>query len=220
VRAAAVVALAFVLAAAPGARADDHDDDDDKPEVQRMHIVERGTVLTVSANITKLFDSSAYQALSSGFATTVQLRIWVYPKDSTQVVAYTPVVRSVVYDMWDEIYTVQLSADEKPIRVKSPAEALKLISTIVDVPIADVADLPYGDAATNVFYIALRADLNPVDKRTLAEVRRWLSQSGGGGLDRGSTFFGSFVSVFVNPKIAEADRVLRALSQPFFRQKP
>jgi len=51
-------------------------------------------------------------------------------------------------------------------------------------------------------------------------VRRWLSQGTGGGLDRGGAFFGSFVSVFVNPKIAEADRVLRLRSQPFYRPKP
>jgi hypothetical protein len=51
-------------------------------------------------------------------------------------------------------------------------------------------------------------------------VRRWLSQGTGGGLDRGGVFFGSFVSVFVNPKIADADRVLRIRSQPFYRPKP
>ncbi|HTR56158.1 MAG TPA: DUF4390 domain-containing protein [Kofleriaceae bacterium] len=214
----AALAIAIV-AAAPNARADD--DNDDRPELQHMKIVERGNVLTVSAKITKLFDSAAFQALSSGFVTTVQLRIWVYAQGSTDVVAYTPVVRSVVYDMWDEIYTVRLADDQKPIKVRSPAEALKLITTIEDLPIADVADIPYGDPSTNVFYVAMRADLNPVDKKTLAEVRRWLSQSNGGGLDRGGTFFGSFVSVFVNPKIAEADRPpLRLLSQPFFRTKP
>ena len=66
----------------------------------------------------------------------------------------------------------------------------------------------------------MRIDLNPVSPETLTEVRRWLSQGTGGGLDRGGVFFGSFVSVFVNPKIAEADRVLRIRSQPFFRPKP
>jgi len=215
VRAWAWAALAIaVVVAAPSARADD------TPELQRMKIVERGNVLTVSAKITKLFDSNAYQALSSGFVTTVQLRIWVYPQGSTDVVAYTPIVRSIVYDMWDEIYTVKLSEGEKPIKVKSPAEALKLITTIEDLPIADVIDIPFGDPTQNVFYVALRADLNPVDKKTLTEVRRWLSQSNGGGLDRGGTFFGSFVSVFVNPKIAEEDSVLRVISQPFFRTRP
>jgi hypothetical protein len=67
-----------------------------------------------------------------------------------------------------------------------------------------------------VYYIRIIAQLNPVEKETLTQVRRWLSQGNGGGLDRGGAFFGSFVSVFVNPKIAEADRVLRVRSQPFY----
>jgi hypothetical protein len=62
--------------------------------------------------------------------------------------------------------------------------------------------------------------LNPVDKKTLAEVQRWLSQGTGGGLDRGGVFFGSFVSVFVHPKIADADAVVELRSQPFYRPKP
>ena len=80
---------------------------------------------------------------------------------------------------------------------------------------AKLADIPYDD----IYYLALRADLNPVSKETLTEVRRWLSQSSGG-IDRGGVFFGSFVSAFVNPKIAPADRVLRVRSQPFYRPKP
>jgi hypothetical protein len=83
------------------------------------------------------------------------------------------------------------------------------------VPIAQLADLPYED----LFYLAVRADLNPVSQETMTEVRRWLSQSTGG-LDRGGLFFGSFVSVFENPKIADADRVLRVRSQPFYRATP
>jgi hypothetical protein len=59
-----------------------------------------------------------------------------------------------------------------------------------------------------------------VSQETLAEVRRWLSNGSGGGLDRGGAFFGSFVSVFVNLKVPEADRVLRIRSQPFYRPEP
>jgi hypothetical protein len=71
-----------------------------------------------------------------------------------------------------------------------------------------------------VFVLKMVVELNPVSKETLAEVRRWLSQGNGGGLDRGGAFFGSFVSVFYNPKIADADRVLRIRSQPFYRPAP
>src|SRR5262249_58019727 len=100
--------------------------------------------------------------------------------------------------------------------VKYPADTLKLLTTIDALPVAKLTDLPYGDT----FELAIRVDLNPVSKETLAEVRRWLSQGTAGGVDRGGAFFGSFVSVFVNPKIAEADRVIRLRSQPFFRPKP
>lgn len=181
-----------------------------------MRFVERGDDLTVTASITKLFDSAAYAALGSGFLTTVEVQIWVYPKDSEKPVAYTLLKRSVVYDMWDEIYTVKPCDSCKAVKVKSPAEALKLLATLEDEPVAKLTDIPFED----IYYLAIRADLNPVSKETMAEVRRWLSQGQGGGLDRGSVFFGNFVSVFVNPKIAEADRVLRVRSQPFFRPAP
>jgi hypothetical protein len=71
-----------------------------------------------------------------------------------------------------------------------------------------------------VFVLGMVVELNPVSQQTLAEVRRWLSLGTGGGLDHGGSFFGSFVSVFVNPKLPAADRVFRLRSQPFFRPKP
>ena len=203
--------LAVLLVAAP-ARADD-----EPPEYQRMRLVERGEDLTVTATITKLFDSSAFNALSSGFLTTVEIQLWVYPRESTEPIAYSRIKRSVVYDMWDEIFTVKTCDTCKPVKVKSPAEALKLLASLDDEPVAKLADIPTGD--DSVYYLAIRADLNPVSKETMAEVRRWLSQGTGGGLDRGSVFFGNFVSVFVNPKIADADRVLRVRSQPFYRPR-
>lgn len=209
------VCAALALAAPRAAAADD---DDDTPELVRMRFVERGNDLTVSTKLTKLFDSAAYGALRSGFTSTVVIRIWVYPKGSTTPVAFQLVQRQVVYDVWDEIYQLRLDepGGRKLVKEKRQADALKRLSSIDDLPIARLADLPYDQ----VFLLAMQVELNPVSKETLAEVRRWLSQGTGGGLDRGGAFFGSFVSVFVNPKIAEADRVLRLRSQPFFRPRP
>lgn len=209
-RATALLAFVGMILAAQVARADD-----DRSELQRMRFVEHGDSLTLSASIAKLFDSAAYEALGSGFASTVEIQIWVYPKDASEPISYLKLVRSVTYDMWDEQFTVRLEGPRKPIVVATKADALKLLTTIDDLPVAQLADMPVED----IFVLAMRVDLNPVDKKTLTEVRRWLSQGNGGGLDRGGTFFGSFVSVFVNPKIAEADRTLLVHSQPFFRPK-
>lgn len=184
--------------------------------VERMRFIERGTSLTVTTRINKLFDTSAYNALKSGFVTTVVVQTWVYPKSSTDPIAWTRDRRTVVYDLWDEVYTVRLCEKCKPARVKYQSEAFKLLTEITDLPVAQLADIPYED----IYFLALRVDLNPVSAETLTEVRRWLSQGTGGRLDRGGVFFGSFVSVFVNPKIADADHVLRLRSQPFYRPKP
>lgn len=188
--------------------------DDEKPEQQRMRFVERGNALTVSAPaLTKLFDTTAYDALDDGPASTVVIRIWVYPQGSTQPVAYQLYQRSVSYEPWDEIF--YLNVDGKRSKEKRKADALKRLTAIDDIFAAYLSQLPHEQ----VFLLAMQVELNPVSKETLAEVRRWLSQGNGGGLDRGGAFFGSFVSVFVNPKIPEADRVLRIQSQPFFRPR-
>ena len=191
---------------------------DDKPEVHKFRFIERGQSLTITANPTplaKLFDSAAYEALDSGFTSTVVIRIWIYPKDSTDPVAFVLLQRQVLYNLWDEVFELRIDG-KAPIKEKRQSEALKKLTALDDLPVARLANLPYEQ----VFLLAMQVELNPVSKETLAEVRRWLSQGTGGGLDRGGAFFGSFVSVFVNPKIPEADRVLRVRSQPFFRPKP
>jgi hypothetical protein len=216
VRAALAVAAA-VLALATAASADD-----DKPEIQRMRFVENGDELQVSTlppgGIGKLFDTAAYEALSTGIPSTVVIRIQIAPQDSDAPVAEQLIQRSVVYDVWDEIYTLRLDqpGGRKTIKVKYRAEALKWLTAIEDLPIARLGVLPIDQ----VFVLKMVVELNPVSKGTLAEIRRWLSQGNGGGLDRGGAFFGSFVSVFYNPKIADADRVLRIRSQPFYRPTP
>jgi hypothetical protein len=209
-RGAVLAVIAVALAAGP-ARADD-----ERPSIVRMRFVESGPDLTVTTSIGRLFDSGAYEVLDSGFPATVVVRLWVYRKDSTEPVAFELLQRRIVYDLWDEVYQVRLDGPggRRTVKVKFRAEALKLVTSLDAVPIAALRDLPTGE----LFELAVVAELNPVSAETLAEVRRWLSQGVGGGLDRGGSFFGSFVSVFVNPKLAEADRVLRLRSQPFFRR--
>lgn len=192
--------------------------EDDKPEVHMFRFIERGPNLTITANPTplaKLFDSAAYDALDSGFTSTVVIRIWIYPKGSTDPAAYVLLQRQVVYNVWDEVFEMKIDG-RAPIKEKRQSEALKKLTSLEDIPVARLSNLPYDQ----VYLLAMVVELNPISKETLAEVRRWLSQGTSGGLDRGGAFFGSFVSVFVNPKIPEADRVLRVRSKPFYRAKP
>lgn len=193
--------------------------DDEKPIQHDLRFIERDEVLTIASlpnkgsPLAKLFDIAAYNALASGFTSTVVIRIWVYPKDSTDPVAFVLYERKALYNLWDEVYELKL--DGRIVKEKRQADALKHLTSIEDLPVARLSMLPVGQE----FLLAIQVELNPVSKETLAEVRRWLGQGNGGGLDRGGAFFGSFVSVFVNPKIPDADRVLRVRSQPFYRPK-
>ncbi len=210
-RAAALVAL-IVLVGAASSHAER------RPLLRTMRFAERGTTLYVTTEVTDLFDKASYDRLEDGLASTVVIRLWVYPSGKKTPVAFQLLHREVVYDLWGEIYEVALTgpAGRRLYRVKYKAEALKLVTGLDQVAIAEVGAIPYEKH----FELAIVAELNPVSAETMAEVRRWLSDGTGGGLDRGGSFFGSFVSVFVNLKVPDADRVLRLVSQPFFRKRP
>jgi hypothetical protein len=215
-RRAAILGGASLVVAGRVARADD--DDDDEVKFQKMRFIERGDVLTVTTSVSKLFDTEAYAELTTGFTSTVVVRMYVYPKDSQEPISFVLLERKALFNVWDEEFEIRISQPgTKPavVKEKRQSDALKLLTNIEDVPIAQLADLPLEQQ----FLLAMQVELNPVSKETLAEVRRWLTQGTGGGIDRGGAFFGSFVSVFVNPKIPEADRTLRLQSQPFYRPR-
>lgn len=201
-RAALVVLLALTALAGPAAA-------QGGVERQKMDFTERGTTLYLTTSLTRLFDARAYERLENGLAATVVIRIWVYPEGKAKELGFVLLHRRCIYDLWEEIYQCALTGPDgrRTYKVKFKAAALNLLAALDQVPISDVRKGPVVVAAI--------AELNPVSKETMAEVRRWLSQGSGGGLDRGGSFFGSFVSVFVNLKIPEADRVLRVRSQPY-----
>ncbi len=89
---------------------------------------------------------------------------------------------------------------------------------LVDFPVADATRLrPDGR-----YVLAVRGDLNPISEDLLVEVRRWLVQPSRGQrrLGAGDSFFGSFVSIFVNPRIEDSERQVRFVSQPFALPPP
>jgi hypothetical protein len=163
-----------------------------------MHVAPHGDELRLSTTITKLFDAGAYQALSSGWTTTIHVHVVVARADTNDPIEVHRIVRAAHYDPWDERYIFEDGGTAHVVRTK--ADTLRLLTTLDDVPIARLADLPAGQLT-----IAVVAELNPVSEHARAEVAGWLS---------GSTF-GRLVSMFVEAGPDAADRVLRAQSVPF-----
>jgi len=198
-----ILIVIVVLALAARARADD-----DAPQIQHMQLAETGAYLTLSTEklggLGKLFDPAAYEALATGIKKTVLIKLQITPQGSDQPIAEQVIQIQALYDVWNENYKVQIDSlgGSTKLVAKSHSDALVAVTELHDIPIARLSQIP----TEQVFVLEI-----------LAEVRRWLSQGNGGGLDRGGALFGSFVSVFYNPKLARADRVLRLQSQPFYR---
>lgn len=188
------------------------------PDYKKMRFVERGKNLAVYASFTELFDKEAYEALSSGFPTTVVTKLYLYRKKQELPVVVHVLSTRVVYDLWDEIYLLRVDSPggRQNLRIRSRIDVLERLTSFKNYPIANLASIEIGPH----YFVALEVELNPVDEERLAEMRRWLTKpTSETRLDSSSSFFGSFVSVFVNPKMQKADRILRLRSQPFYRKK-
>ena len=187
---------------------------DESTRVQKMEFSEAGGLLRVTTAVNVL-DESDYLQLDEGLPSTVMIRVSMSPTGKQRVVAAAVIRRQIVYDLWDEVYTIVSvgPSGRRTVQVRRKPEALTAL-TGVDVALTSVDALDPGTRYT----VTVEGVLNPVSAANLAEVRRWLSEGSGGGLDRGGSFFGSFVSVFVNPKLPAAERVLRLTSQPYIRR--
>lgn len=183
-----------------------------------MRFVERGRNLTVHASFTDLLDPEDYAALSSGVPTRIVLHILVYQKGTNVPVAMHAVQKRVVYDLWDEVYVVEVvdPSGKREMRIDNRVELLRELTQLEKYPVAKLDRIDAGPH----YVLAIVAQLNPVEEERMAEMRRWLTQSSSESkLDSSSSFFGTFVSVFANPKLEKAARVVKLRSQPFYRVK-
>jgi hypothetical protein len=209
----ATVALALTLALATAAprpaRADD-------PPIKRMAFAEKSGRLVVSTVFTELFDERAYKKLATGVPSIVVVRAFVYRKGQSAPVSFALATFYVVYNLWDAAYEVRV-VDARGItdrRFESRAEALRAVTEVVELPLTGLERIPIGVH----HHLDLVIELNPLSHEALAEMRRWLTRPAGSpGLEGDSSFFGTVVSVFANPRLQPADRALKQRSQPFYR---
>ena len=178
----------------------------------------RDRILLVSVGLQDLFSPAARDRLTSGFATRVLVRIQLSRQNTQEAVAIAFQRIEIVYDIWDERFRVRTThggGSDKAFEVKTLDEAFLAAATLINFPIKLTEPLAPGERYT----LAFRGDLNPLSPELMGEVRRWLRQPAGAqprpGAGRGDSFFGTFVTVFVNPQIEDSERQLRFQSQPF-----
>jgi hypothetical protein len=174
------------------------------------------THLAVSVGLGDLFDADDRDRLTSGFATRVLVRVALQEEGVAEPVAIAFQRAEIVYDIWDERFRLRITRGAGPdlrLEARTPDEAIARAAAVWQLPVVERARLRPG--ATYV--LTFRGDLNPISEELLADVRRWLVQPARGErrVGTGDSFFGSFVSIFVNPRVEDSERQLRFVSQRF-----
>lgn len=187
-----------------------------EPETRRAGIGRKNGQLVVSVGLRDVISHADAQRLTSGFATRVLIRVALVRAGARpEQVAIASRFSEIVYDLWDEKFHVRRTdtgAQPLVLEVGTADEAIRHATSVVGFPVASLFRIDAG--AT--YFLKLQADLNPLSEQRVAEVRKWLSRPAAQGrLAPGDSFFGSFVSFFVNPRVEESERRLRVVSQKF-----
>ena len=186
------------------------------PTVRTVGVARKADKLMVSVGLQDLFGPRDVERLLSGFSTRVLLRVALVRDGGDEPVTQAMRLAEIVYDLWDEKLRVRLSTEKPGVAetqvVSTPKAAVDLATSLVAFPVIESSRLEPGAG----YHLSLRADLNPISEELVSNLRRWLSQpSGRGRSGSGDSFFGSFVSVFVNPRVDDSERVLQVVSQSF-----
>jgi hypothetical protein len=158
-------------------------------------------------------DRVVSQKLSSGLASVLVMRAYVFEDGRSEPIALAARTCSVVYDLWDEVYRVKITdpAGERNVAVINVEGVVRRCAEAQDFPIVDRALLKKGKS----YFLGVIVEVNPISETTLQQIRQWVSRpTGATALTAGDALFGSFVGLFVR-QIGTSDRTLLFRTQPF-----
>lgn len=188
----------------------------DPVESRTMGIVWRAGVVHIYYSARDLIHAEAARKLDSGLPQRIAVQHFVYSTRRNEPIVAAGHSCKVVYDLWQAVYRVEfeeLGQSPTTVALRSRREVLDHCLVMRNRKLGEAADYPPAGR----FYVASLIQLNPLSTSTIARIRRWLSRPRGEYNVEGKSFFGSFVSLFVNDRIGSAERVLRLRSQEFER---
>lgn len=197
----ALIALAILLAATVALAQDD---------VPRRALAVRFQegVAQVDAEASDLADDALRRRLASGLPQTLVTRVYAFRGEETTPLAIGVRSCRVTHDPWGLTYRVQIQ-NESSDRTETMRSADAVIDACLDLRALRVGRASDWTAARGArVSLAVLVELNPLSPDTVHRIRRWLARPDGAGVES-DAFFGSFVSLFVNRRIGEAERTIR-----------
>ncbi|MBW2461478.1 MAG: hypothetical protein JRH11_07515 [Deltaproteobacteria bacterium] len=184
----------------------------EQPPRRRLGVSFRGGPAHLTFSARDLLNADAREKLASGLPQTVVMRVYAYAEGRSAPIAMSVRSCRVVYDLWEEVYRVQVESvnADRATTVSDLDEVLERCVISRRFPVGTAAD--YSRHRGRRVYFAVLFEFNPLSPDTVERIRRWLARPTGGRV-QGEAFFGSFVSLFVNRRIGDAERLLSFRSQ-------
>jgi hypothetical protein len=170
-------------------------------------------LLNASFSFVDVLDEPLKQKLSSGLPTVVVMRAYVIPVGGTDPVALAARTCRIVYDLWDNVYSLKVSGPggDRSLAAYNVDGVLRQCFEQRNLPVLDRSIV----AAGKPYHLAVLVEVNPVNAQMIEQMRKWISRPAGStGIGPGDALFGSFVALFVR-QVATADRTLQFRTQPF-----
>jgi hypothetical protein len=162
-------------------------------------------MLRASVAYHDVVDQPTMAKLKGGLPTTISMRAYVFREGATQPVAATFKACKVIYDLWDDLYRLEIAQAGKVNEVtQSPTlgGVLRRCAEMDRLPIAARSSLP----VSGNYYLEVHVEVNPVSPEMVDRIKRWVSRpTGASTAAPGDALFGSFVGLFV-ARIGTADR--------------
>jgi hypothetical protein len=157
-----------------------------------------------------LADPALMKKISSGLPMVIAMRAYLYPDGQDAPVALATRVCRVVYDLWDDVYRVHVSEQE---RERDQAAVLDGVLRIC-AEARDFAVVRRGILAPGqVYFLGVVVDVNPVSPQMIDQMRRWMSRpTGSTAIGPADALFGNFVQLFAR-QIATSDKTLTFRTQ-------
>ena len=211
-----LIAIAIVTIASPqGARADD----DATPKTpaalpsRLAQIALDDRVVTLTVGYRDVVDAEISKKLQSGLPTVLTMRGYVFSETGGDPIALTAKSCRIVYDLWDEVFHIQLTqpgGQTNAVAVNVEG-VLRNCGEVKKMPLAARALM--SDAEH--YFVAVLVEVNPVSAEMLDRIKKWVTRPAGGtAIGPGDSLFGSFVGLFV-AKVGDADKKIAFRTQAF-----
>ena len=211
-----LLALAIVTASSQrGARADD----DTTPKTpaalpsRAAQIALDDRLVTLTVGFRDVVDAEISKKLQSGLPTVLTMRGYVFPEAGGDPIALTAKSCRIVYDLWDEVFRIQLTqpGGESSAVAVNVEGVLRNCGEAKKMPLAARALM--GDSVR--YFVAVLVEVNPVSPEMLDRIKKWVTRpTGASAIGPGDSLFGSFVGLFV-AKVGDADKKLAFRTQAF-----